>query len=168
MRRGKVKWDPQPTQPAEVLVATIGISIPPAVIRQARQLSGGRPVAILTIARVYGSSLGLPNPGLMPSKREMAAQRTLVADAIARLERSGVEAWGQVATTRRYARTIIQAARAHGVTRVLVVSPEVPRWRSLLEGDTASDVRRRIGKEMVVERILVSPETQPSTKGITR
>jgi hypothetical protein len=155
LRRGRAKWDAQPTQPAEVLIATIGISIPPAVIRQARRLSGGRPVAVLTIARVYGTALGLPNPGLLPSKREMAEQRALVADAIDRLERSGIEAWGQVATTRRYARTIIQAARAHGVTQVLVVSPEVPRWRAFLEGDTARDVRRRIGDEVVVEGISV-------------
>ncbi len=153
--RAKAKWDPQPTQPAAVLVATIGIPIPAAVISQARRLSEGRPVAVLTIARMYGSSFGLPNPGLLPSKREMVEQRTLIADAIESLELSGVEAWGQVATTRRYARTIIQAARAHGVTQVLVVSPEVPRWRAVLEGDTARDVRRRIGKSVVVEGIAV-------------
>jgi hypothetical protein len=151
----KAKWDAQPTQPAEVLIATIGISIPAAVIRHARQLSGGRPVAVLTIARVYGSSLGLPNPGLLPSRKEMDQQRALVTKAIDSLESSGVEAWGQVATTRRDAKTIAQAARAHGVTQVLVVSPAVPRWRLMLEGDTARDVRRRIGREAVVEGISV-------------
>jgi hypothetical protein len=155
LRRGKAKWDPQPTQPAEVLVATIGIAIPPAVIGQACQLSGGRAVAVLTIARMYGSALGLQNPGLLPSKREMAEQRALVADAIESLERAGIEAWGQVATTRRYARTIVQSARAHGVTQVLVVAPAVPRWRSIVEGDTARDVKRRIGKTVVVESIAV-------------
>ena len=78
-----------------------------------------------------------------------------MTEAIDSLERSGVEAWGQVATTRRDAKTIAQAARARGVTHVLVVSPEVPRWRRLVEGDTARDVRRRIGKEAVVEGISV-------------
>jgi hypothetical protein len=154
-RSRKRKWDVQPTQPAEVLIATLGISIPAAVVSQARQLSGGRPVAVLTIARVYGSSFGLPNPGLLPSKKEMAEQRALVTEAIDSLESSGVEAWGQVATTRRDAKIIAQAARAHGVTQVLVVSPVVARWRRFLEGDPASDVRRRIGKEAVVEGILV-------------
>jgi hypothetical protein len=151
----KARWDPQPTQPAEVLVASVGISIPPAVIEHARQLSGGRPVAVLSIARMYGSSLGLPNPGLLPTRREMDEQRALVSEAIEALERSGVEAWGQVATTRRFAKTIARAARARGVSHVLVVTPSVPRWRQLVEGDTARDVRRSIGREAAVEGIAV-------------
>ena len=122
----------------------MGISIPPAVVRHAVELSGGRPVAVVSIARIYGSSLGLPNPGLLPTRKEMDEQRALVAKAIDRLERSGVEAWGQVAVTRRYARIIASAARARGVNHVLVVTPEVPRWRRMIEGDLARDVRRRL------------------------
>jgi len=151
----KAKWDTQPTQSSAVLIATVGVPIPPAVIRQAVQLSGGRPVAVVTIARIYGSSFGLPSPGLMPTRKEMDEQRAIVAKAIDRLERSGVEAWGQVASTRRYAKTIAQAAQARGVDNVLVVTREVPRWRSLVEGDTGRDVRRRIGKDVVVEGITV-------------
>jgi nucleotide-binding universal stress UspA family protein len=85
----------------------------------------------------------------------MDEQRALVADAIARLERAGVEAWGQVASTRRYAKTIAHAARARGVDDVLVISPAVPRWRRIIEGDTARDVKRRIGQHMTVEGITV-------------
>jgi nucleotide-binding universal stress UspA family protein len=151
----KAKWDSQPTQSSAVLIATLGVGIPPAVIRRAVQLSGGRPVAVVTIARIYGSSFGLPSPGLMPTRKEMDEQRAIVAKAIDRLERAGVEAWGQVASTRRYGRTIAQAARARGVDEVLVVARKVPRWRSLLEGDSARDVRRRIGKQVVVEGITV-------------
>ena len=144
LRFGRAKWDRQPAQPAAVLIATVGISIPPAVVRHAVELSGGRPVAVVSIARIYGSSLGLPNPGLLPTRKEMDEQRALVAKAIDRLERSGVEAWGQVAVTRRYARIIASAARARGVNHVLVVTPEVPRWRRMIEGDLARDVRRRL------------------------
>jgi hypothetical protein len=154
-RFGKAKWDTQPTQSSAVLIATVGIAIPPAVIRKAVQLSEGRPVAVITIARIYGSSFGLPSPGLMPTRKEMDEQRALVAKAIDRLERSGVEAWGQVASTRRYAKTIAQAARARGVEQVVVVTKKVPRWRQLVEGDTARDVRRRIGKHIVVDGITV-------------
>jgi nucleotide-binding universal stress UspA family protein len=138
-----------------VLIATVGVPIPPAVIRQAVQLSGGRPVAVVTIARIYGSSFGLPSPGLMPTRKEMDEQRAIVAKAIDRLERAGVEAWGQVASTRRYAKTIAQVAQARGADDVLVVTKEVPRWRSLVEGDTGRDVRRRVGKQVVVEGITV-------------
>jgi hypothetical protein len=35
------------------------------------------------------------------------------------------------------------------------VTPEVARWRLMIEGDVARDVRRRIGKDMVVEGITV-------------
>jgi nucleotide-binding universal stress UspA family protein len=154
-RFGKAKWDKQPTQSSAVLIATLGVSIPPAVIRQAVQLSEGRPVAVVTIARIYGSSFGLPSPGLMPTRKEMDEQRAIVNKAIDRLERSGVEAWGQVASTRRYGKTIAQAAQARGVDRVLVVSAGAARWRRFLEGDTARDVRRRVGKQMAVESIIV-------------
>ena len=154
-RVGKDKWDTQPSQPAAVLIATVGIPIPPAVIRRAVALSGGRPVAVVSIARIYGSSFGLPNPGLLPTRTEMDEQLALVNKAINRLERTGTEAWGQVATTRRFAKTIAQAARARGVGHVLVVTAEVPRWRQVIEGDVARDVRRRIGKEMEVEGIAI-------------
>jgi hypothetical protein len=158
----RAKWDKQPTQSSAVLIATVGIAIPPTVIRRAVQLSEGRPVAIVAIARIYGSSFGLPSPGLMPTRKEMDEQLALVNKAIARLERAGVEAWGQVASTRRYARTIAQVGRARGVSRVLVVTPEVPRWRRLMEGDTARDVRRRVGKEMTVEGVTVRRAASPS------
>jgi hypothetical protein len=138
-----------------VLIATVGTAIPPDVINRAVKLSGGRPVSVIAIARIYGSSLGLPNPGLLPTRKEMDEQRAFVSSAIDRLERSGVEAWGQVATTRRYGRAIANAARARGVKHVLVVCPEVPRWRSFIEGDVARDVRRRIGKQIEVEGLAV-------------
>jgi len=154
-RFGKAKWDTQPTQSSAVLIATVGTAIPTAVIRRAVQLSGGRPVAVVTIARIYGSSFGLPSPGLMPTRKEMDEQRAIVDTAIDRLERAGVEAWGQVASTRRYGKTIAQAARARGVDQVLMVTPNVPRWRLWVEGDTTRDVRRRLGKQMPVEGITV-------------
>jgi hypothetical protein len=154
-RRSKSKWDKQPTQSSAVLIATVGIAIPPTVIRRAVELSEGRPVAIVAIARIYGSSFGLPSPGLMPTRKEMEEQLAVVNKAIARLEKAGIEAWGQVASTRRYAKTIAQAGRARGVSSVLVVTPEVPRWRRLMEGDTARDVRRRVGKQMTVEGVTV-------------
>jgi hypothetical protein len=152
-RFGKGKWDKQPAQSSAVLIATVGTSIPPTVIRQAVELSGGRPVAVVSIARIYGSSLGLPNPGLLPTRKEMEEQLALVSKATDRLERSGVEAWGQVATTRRYAKIIAQAARARGVDHVLVISPETARWRVVVEGDVVKDVRRRLPKEITVEGV---------------
>jgi hypothetical protein len=152
-RFGRRKWDRQPSQSAAVLIASVGVPIPPPVLRSAVRMSGGEAVAVISIARIYGSSLGLPNPGLMPTKAEMDDQRALVAKAVDRLERSGVEAWGQVAATRRFAKTIAQAARARGVRNVVVVAPSTARWRVVVEGDVARDVRRRLPKDVTVEGV---------------
>jgi hypothetical protein len=89
----------------------------------------------------------------------MDEQRALVAKAIDELEQSGLEAWGQVASTRRYGKSIAQAAEARGVEHVLVVTPKAAAWRRFVEGDTAREVRRRLGgrkrEEIPVESIEV-------------
>ena len=79
----KGKWDRQPSQPSAVLIATVGIPIPPEVIRQAVKLSGGRPVAVVSIARIYGSSFGLPNP-VQASQPAAAAKSPLLPDVMSR------------------------------------------------------------------------------------
>jgi molybdopterin-binding protein len=39
---------------------------------------------------------------------------------------------------------------------MLVVSPERARWRKVVEGDVARDVRRRIPKTVTVDSIIAS------------
>lgn len=151
LRIGKKKWDDQPTQSASVLIASSGEPIPPSAVRWALALSGGDPVAVVSLARIYGSSFGLPNPGLMPTKRELQDQRAQVDKAVRLIERKGTEGWGQVAATRRPVKTIVQAARARGVRHVIVVAPETARWRQFVEGNLAKDVARRLGSEVQVE-----------------
>jgi hypothetical protein len=145
------RWDPQPTQEAAVLIASAGDPIPSSSIRRALELCGGRPVAVISIARMYGSSYGLPNPGLMPTKKEMETQKVQVERAVAALEKAGIEGWGQVSVTRRTVRVIALAARARGVRHVLVVTPEVPRWRRVVEGSLVHDVSRRLPSDVQVE-----------------
>ena len=99
-----------------------GDKIPGAAIRQALRLSAGEPVAVVTIARIYGSSLGLPNPGLMPTRKEMEEQKEIATDRVGPREGRG-GGRGQVAATRKPSKTIAQAAVARGVRHVLVVRP---------------------------------------------
>lgn len=66
---------------------------------------------VLTIARLHGTSFGLPNPGLQPNRREMAEQREIVASAIARLEQLGVVADGHIAISRNAGKSILKEAR---------------------------------------------------------
>ena len=96
-RFGRRKFDKQPAQPAAVLIASNGAAVPNAALRLARRMSGGEPVAVVSIARLYGSGLGLQNPGLMPTRKELAEQQEVVQRAVASLEKGGSEAWGQIA-----------------------------------------------------------------------
>lgn len=150
---GRRKFDKQPTQPAAVLIASNGEKIPGAAIRQALRLSAGEPVAVVTIARIYGSSLGLPNPGLMPTRKELDEQKEIAQRAVSALEKGGSEAWGQVAATRRPSKTIAQAARARGVKHVLVIRPDKVGWRLFVEGDVAKEVAKKLGSEVTVEGV---------------
>ena len=79
---GRRRWDRQPTAPAGVLLASSGAPFSSAAIRRARELAAGEPVAVLSILKVYGSSFGLPNPGLMPNRRERDEQYAIVRRAI--------------------------------------------------------------------------------------
>jgi hypothetical protein len=150
---GRRKFDRQPTEPAAVLIASNGEKIPGAAIRQALRLSAGRPVAVVTIARIYGSSLGLPNPGLMPTRKEMNEQKEIVQSAVSALEKGGAEAWGQIAATRRPSKSIAQAAAARGVHHVLVIRPEKTGWRLFVEGDIAKEVSEKLGPGVTVEGV---------------
>jgi hypothetical protein len=149
---GRKKFDAQPSEGSSVLIATAGEPVSPAVVRRALELSDGAPVAVVTLARIYGSAFGLPNPGLMPSKRELADHKALIDKLIRRLERGGVEAWGQIAATRRPVKTIVGVAKARGVRHVIVVSPQQAKWRQVVEGDLVRDVRRRLAADVTVER----------------
>lgn len=150
-RRGR--FDAQPTQPAEVLLASYGGSFSKASIREALALSGGCPVAVVIVARVYGSAFGLPNPGLLPSRKELAEQRDKVQKAVTAIERRKQEGSGQVAVSRRPAKAIGRAAMAHGVSHVVLCTPTPQRWRRALEGDPLKEVRRRVGAGISVTQV---------------
>jgi hypothetical protein len=153
--RRRRRWDKQPTQQASVLIASTGEPIPAAAVSRAVALSGGQPVAVVSLARIYGSALGLPNPGLLPTQRELADQRERVASALAALQRAGLEGWGQVAATRRPGRTIARVARARGVRRVILVTPSQPRWRRFVEGNLVREIGRKLAPGTSVEAVIV-------------
>jgi len=115
MRLGRRSWDRPPAAAAGVLLASPGGPFSRAAIRRACELAGGEPVAVLSILKVYGSSFGLPNPGLLPTRRERDEQYAIVRRAIAAVERRGGTADGQIAATRSAGRTIAKVARRRQV-----------------------------------------------------
>ncbi len=134
-----------------MLIASNGEKIPKTAIQEALRISAGGPVAVVTIARIYGSSLGLPNPGLMPTRKEMNEQMEIVQEAVSAIEKGGSEAWGQIAASRRPSKTIAQAAAARGARYVLVIRPEKVGWRLFVEGDVAEEVAKKLGPRVTVE-----------------
>ncbi len=150
--RRKGRFDPQPTERATVLLASYGAPFDKASIREAIALSDGGPVAVVTIARVYGSAYGLPNPGLLPTRKELEVQNRQVDKATAVIERAGLEAPAQVAVSRKPGKTVAAVARARGVRHVVLSVPPSARWRQVVEGDPVKEVQRKLGPDVSVSR----------------
>ena len=150
---GRRRWDPQPTSPAAVLLASSGSPFSRAAVRRAHELAAGEPVAVLSIVKVYGSQFGLPNPGLMPTRREQEEQVTVVRRAIEALEQRGCTADGQVAATRSAGRMIAKVARARNVRYVVMDSPTATGVRKIIEGEITGIVRRRLRDGTTLELV---------------
>jgi len=141
--------DPDTLHVRAVLLASEDREIPrPAVDLAARIAKrSGAPVHVFTLARIWGTSLGFPNPGLMPSKREWEQQRRIAAKAVARLERKGVKADARVIGTRSGAKRIVAEATRLGCDAI-VMGADPPRNRvvaNFMWSQEPYRVRRRAG-----------------------
>ena len=105
--------DPDSLTVRAVLLASEDREIPTSAIDLAARIAkrSDAPVHVFTIARIWGTSFGFPNPGLNPTRREWDQQRHNVEKAIGRLERKGVEADGRVVATRAGAKRIVKEAQ---------------------------------------------------------
>ncbi len=70
----------------------------------------------------------MPNPGLLPSKKEWDQQRGVVEDAVKRLKKQGVKASGHVLATRKATKRIVAEAERLGC-RAIVMAADPPRNR---------------------------------------
>jgi Universal stress protein family len=153
MLMGRKKWDRPPTAAAGVLLASSGAPFSSAAIRRACQLAAGEPVAVLSILKVYGSTFGLPNPGLLPNRRERDEQYAIVQRAITAVERRGGMADGQITATRSAGRTIAKAARRRNVRYVVMDDRDTGGLSRLTEGAVTATVRRRLGGRAELELV---------------
>jgi hypothetical protein len=150
------KLDAQPVEPRTVLLATDGREpLSPGAIERAAALASPGGVAVLAIAKIYGTQFGLPHPGLMPTKAEIDLRRGWIAEAISALERKGVEADGQLAATRKPIKLIAKVALARSVEHVVVDAGSATGVRRMIEGETGNDVRRRL--RGAAEVVIVPP-----------
>ena len=150
-RRG----DPLSTAPAPVLLVPLqgsaNTEARERAVAAAREAGG--PVAVVALLKIYGSSFGFPNPGLLPTAQEKDAARQLVERTIGALERSGVEADGQITATRHPAKVIAAAAHRRQAQWVIIDQTGMTSsgLRRLIEGDLAASVRRRLANAARVE-----------------
>ncbi|MGZ4166138.1 MAG: universal stress protein [Solirubrobacteraceae bacterium] len=107
-----------------ILLASEGRPIPPAAVARAAELAEptGATVHVFTVARVHGTAFGMPSPGLLPTKKEWAAQRDIVSKTIKRLERKGLEAHGHVLGTRNATKKILEEAKKEGCEAIIMAA----------------------------------------------
>ena len=130
-----------------MLLATEGRAIPGAAVERAAELARetGGGVHVFCIARVWGTSLGFPNPGLLPTRSEWESQRAVVEAAVKALEKQGVEASGQVLATRKATKRIVTEAERLSCSAI-VMAADRPRNRfvaDLMWSQEPYRVRRR-------------------------
>jgi nucleotide-binding universal stress UspA family protein len=127
LRRG-APAAPSDLRPRAVLLASEERVITPGAIDQAARLAqpGGAPVYVFAIARVHGTNLGFPNPGLLPNKQEWEAQRTSVERAVKALRKRGLRSEGRVVGTRSAAKKIVREAERLGC-EAIVMGADEPR-----------------------------------------
>lgn len=155
------RWDAQPTGRCEVLLATDGrTEFTSRAVAQAAALAGTGPVAVVTIAKIYGTQFGVPHPGLLPTKQELAERQAWVDRAIRELERQGVAADGQVAATRRATKKLTQVARVRGARVVVIDETRATGLRRLVEGDVGKELRRALRRDGV--EVEVVPRAAPA------
>lgn len=145
LRRG----DPPPESPRDVVVVLRADSAASDELLTAARAAGGS-VAVVLPLKIHGYSLGMPNPGLMPTARERASADNAITTTVNRLRRAGVDVDGQIVVTRHAHRAIPRIVRRRGATRVLLETSNAGRLRRFLEGDLQRQLSRRLGRSVTV------------------
>jgi nucleotide-binding universal stress UspA family protein len=113
-----------------IILASEGRPIPQAAVKLAGHMAekAGAEVHVLSIARIWGTSFGLPNPGLLPNKRELKEQYDHVEAAVTWLKRRDIAASGQVTGTRNAAKLILAEARRRRADAIVMGADPPQHW----------------------------------------
>lgn len=147
--RGVAKTTPRPVPdpPRRILLVSFaGTPITRAVLDRTVALATPEhaSITVLGIARVFGTALGLPHPGLKPTPPEWEAQRAIVNEAADHLRDRGFEVRVAAAMARNAPKLISRWVRARNFHAVVIPDPERPGWRRLLEGTPEREIGRRV------------------------
>jgi hypothetical protein len=145
-------------------VASLGTAVPEAVIERAVEVAGeirggdDRPQTVMhvvSIARVWGTALGLPHPGLRPNRVELEEQHRIVHEALRALERRGFAGKTRIYVTRNPAKVIGRFAESIGATAIVVGDPigPSPSPLRLVRWNPVRDLAKRAGIPVHAVRI---------------
>ena len=122
-------------------------------------------ITVLGIAKVFGTSLGLPHPGLQPTRTEWEQQRKIVQDAADELTRRGFEVRVAHSRARNIPKMISRWGGAKNFHAIVVPEAERPPWRRMLEGDIATQIGRRSDIPVHVVSVPSERGTRPAEDG---
>src|SRR6266550_1133546 len=134
-----------PDPPRRVLLASTGEPFSREVIARAIELAtpGHAKITVLAIARVFGTSLGFPNPGLQPNRIEIEERKKITEDAARTLRAEGFDVRVAMSKARNMPKMIARWANAKNFHAIVVADPERPAWRRFVEGDLTHEIERR-------------------------
>ena len=168
MLRGAAKAAPRalPVPPRRVLLATAAVPFSSEAIAKTIQLATPEhaKITVVSVARVYGTSFGFPNPGLQPNRLEIEENRRIVEDAAKILRRKGFEVRVGISKSRNAPKMISRWGVAKLFHAIVVPDPERPRWRRLIEGDLAHEIERRCGIPVHAVPTPASSKRRPRAK----
>jgi len=143
-----------------ILLASEGRPISQAAMKLAQRMAGiaGAEVHVLSIARVWGTSFGMPHPGLLPNRREMQERHESVASAVTWLRRHNIEASGQVTGTRNAAKRILAEARRRRADAIVMAADPPLHW--FVSGMVWSQEPYRVRRLASIPVYLVIDERQ--------
>lgn len=136
-----------PDPPKRILLVTVARPPEPELVKRTRELAGPEhaKITVLGVAKIYGTSLGLPHPGLQPNRVEWQILRDGVEEAADELRVHGFEVRVGLTRARNAPKMISKWVGARNFHAVVVSAPDKPRWRALVEGDLAREIHRRCG-----------------------
>ncbi|MBA2365543.1 MAG: universal stress protein [Actinobacteria bacterium] len=139
--------DPSTLKLRRLLLASEGRPLTKSAIDLAARIAKPQraSVHVFSIARVWGTGLGLPMPALLPTKAEWDEQREIVERAVKALRKHGIDASGQVLATRKATKRILnEAQRTRCEAIVMAADPPRPRLLAdLMWSQEPYRVRRR-------------------------
>jgi hypothetical protein len=128
-----------------ILLASPGTAFDRAVVDRAAALAR-KPrsfVHVVSIARIWGTGLGIQHPGLFPNKREWQAQLEIVGNAVRLLKGAGLDARGGVIASRNPSKVIARQAARLQCSAIVIGWKPLSWWMTYLLQDEVWWLQRR-------------------------